>query len=281
MLKEHTFGFSKYHGWGGDATIGVSQSFNDYLSWGVAAAYARNHNKFHAHFNHDLTTVTGSIFGSYHDCNAYVNLIASGSWLDFSRIHRHFNLGPVRETTHAHTNGEAFYGLINGGYNLYNDCCFSTGPIASIEYGSVKVDGYREKGPEVGNLQFRGQNGHSLISGLGWEANFQKECSPCNQSFCFLPSIADMGLNLSVSVNRQWLRNHRHIHFREITISGGYGALPYRMTRTTYVSGVTNFYAELCNEAVISAGYFFNVGSFDLAEHRITFGISMPLGSFF
>ena len=273
LLKEDTFGFSRTNGWGGDVTVGLSQSLSDCLVWGVGASYTDNHNKGYDKFKSNLQTASGTVFGSYYDCNAYANLVATGSWLDFSKIHRRFNIGPVEERTRGKTTGEAFYGLLNGGFNLYNDCSFSTGPIASLEYGAVRVAGYREHGAEAGNLKFHSQTGHAFISGIGWEANFAKEC---DHYFGCLPAIEEVGVNMSLSINRQWIKNHRYIHFKEASIDGAYGALPYHTTRSNYFSGVANLYAEFCNQAVFSAGYFFNVGTYDLSEHCVTVGLSMP-----
>lgn len=276
LLREDTFGFSRSKGWGGDVTLGISQSLDCFLV-GAAATYGANTNKCHSDFKTDLTTVSGSLFGSYYACDSYLNLIATGSWLDFTKIHRRFSLGPVRERTHGRTDGGAFYGLLNGGYNFYDDCTFSTGPIASLEYGAARVNGYRERGAAAGNLKYRHQTGQVLISGIGWEVNYLKACQ---QSFGCLPDIAELGLNMSLSLNRQWLHYRRNIHFKEVSIDGAYGALPFRTTRTTYFSGVANIFAELCNKAVLSAGYFFNVGTFDLSEHRITVGVSVPFSAF-
>lgn len=283
LFRENTFGLSKEKGYGGNVLLGFSKRYSPCFSWGLGASYALSHNRCNGNFNSNYSNLSSSLFGSYNSYKSFVNVIATGSWLDFTRINRHYNIGPVKEKIHGNTNGQVYYGQVNGGYNLYECDIFSTGPIASVEYGVSKIDGYKEHGADVGNLKYRGQIGHAFITGLGWEVNLEQQLNDDSWLNCYnkcLPAISEIGMNFSLSVNRQWLENRRKIYFKEVSINGSYGALPYEMTRTTYFSGTANFYAELCNKTVVSAGYFFNVGSFNMSEQRVIFGISMPFGRF-
>lgn len=280
FLRQHinSIGISKTSG--GDITLGLTQKCFENLTVGAAVSYAADHNtgRYANDFCFDVSSVSGSLFGSLTGCRWYVNGIFSADWLDFSDIKRSFILGPVKQNAHGSTDGQLYGGLINGGYYVYqSEDSFFTGPIASVEYQYIHVDGYKESGAVVGNLEYKKQWNNSLVLGLGWEFDWNYPLE-CPIEFCYAPPVVEYGATVSLSANHQYLKGKRDIIFREISLSGVWGAWPVQMDRSTYVSGIANFYAEFSNDMVFSLGYFFNTGSFSMSEHRITAGITLPFG---
>lgn len=280
LLKHHVNSAGNQSTSGGNITLGVTHGFSDRITLGTAINYTADHDEgaYYNDFSYDLSNLSGSIFGDYSSEKWYVNAFFSGGWLDFSRVKRSFWLGPEKLNTHAKTDGQLYGGLLNSGYYLYHyGDVFYTGPTASVEYQHITVNGYKESGAAIGNLEFQRQRNQSLVVGLGWEFdwNFPQEIP---LEIGFVPPVTQYGSTASLSVNHQCLRSKREILFRETSLSSVWGAWPVLLDRSTYISGIANLYTEFSNAMIFNLGYFFNAGSFSMSEHRITAALSFPFG---
>lgn len=277
ISNENDASCSDLSGTGGNITAGFSQRRNPYFTWGLALSYASDSADCSKNLVYDVSAVSGILFGNYYCPKGYVNLLFTGSALDFSNIRRHEQVSPKKKHAHSNTSGSAYGCLINGGYYFW---CFKnlmTGPIASVAYGSADVDDYKEHHADTGNLEFLKQRGKNCVTGIGWELDFRH--SACDDSFSMLwnscfPTLSEYGLTLSVSANHQWMKNERTVRFKEVDSEDRYSSLPYKTNRPTYASGVANLYAKLCNRTVLSIGYFFNIGSYNISEHSLTLGFT-------
>ncbi len=275
LLKKEIFTGGDMNTHGGDVVLGLTQRLTSFFTWGLAGSYARDHSdrdRACKDFSFNTNTWSALLSSSFHFCRGYVNTIFSANWLDFTDIKRSFILGPAKLRNHGDTRGQLYTGAAYGSYNVYRyQDLFSTGPITSLEYQWTKVHGYSESGASIGNLQYQNQRNQSFAAGLGWQLNWSDKIGPTKV-------LSQYGINLTATINRQWLRTRRGIRFREKSISGPWGTWPFEMERSTYFSGTLNSYLEFYQKWIASLGYFVNAGSHNMSEHRITLSLTLPLG---
>jgi len=107
----------------------------------------------------------GSVYGTYYDEGFYVNGIVGGGYssLDTRRL-------TVGGFARGETNGTDFDALLGTGYD-YHIGGFSFGPLASLRYSRVGIDGFAEEGA-LGSLWIDSQSADSLRSTVGLQASY-------------------------------------------------------------------------------------------------------------
>lgn len=268
LLEHETFAKTKQQANGGEVIAGFTDRIAEHWTLGLAGSYSRDHNKCGSNFSYSLANGAASLFGVYHPARGYIRGIADVCWLRYSDIDRQFFLGPVKNRTHAKTSGRLYGGFLDGAYFVIKQGeTIYSGPLVTFEYQYARVDGFKESGADFGNLAYKHQNSHSFVTGLGWEVDWN-----------YKPEKIQYGVNGSISVNRQWIKNSRELRFRETSLPEGLAKWPYDSERFTYASGLVNAYTEFANHFVLSLGYLFNIGSSRLSEQVVTLGMTMPIG---
>ncbi len=254
---------------GGIFTIGVTDRISTFWTIGAAYSYSANGDECQKEYNKcsfDLQSNILSLFSGYEREHGYVNIIFNSAWLDYDQINRWFSTGPASHQAKADTHGMDYSGYVYGSYYFNPIACMKTGPRMDINYQFVSVNGYKEYGSDIGNLQFKGFNNQILSTGLGWELQLQNKLGCCML-------VSDM----YISANRQWINTSKNVYFREESLLGIWGAWPVELPSNNYASGGMNF-STVFYRITTSLGYTFNVGSHGMSEHFITAGCSIPLG---
>ncbi len=255
---------------GGDVTAGFTNRITDSWTVGAAGSYAKTFSKCHEQNNKcefDLKAGILSVFAGYQKEHGYVNGIFNVAWLNYDDVKRKFFVGPRKEQTHADTKGKDYDAEIYGAYYIWAYPHFKTGPLLDMNYQRLFVEGYKESGAAFGNIRYRGQNNSLFATGLGWEALINYDAWGTN-----------IVTDLFLTANRQWLGKKRYIHFNERSLPGTHGTWPVKAHRNTYASGGINFSTLFKNRLIFSLGYTFNVGTFEMSEHSLTAGLTLPLG---
>ena len=114
----------------------------------------------------DTNSVMGSIFLQYVLGHAYVTEAAGYGGLDFHDIQRQFKLGAATRVESGDTDGTTSSVNLTGGY-WFGSPALHVGPVATLAYERVHVDGYGEKSGDSTAMTFGDQTRESLIGELG------------------------------------------------------------------------------------------------------------------
>ncbi len=150
----------------GGFTLGVDFKLTPNLVVGTNAGYART--------GADLTgngrvTVDGAKAGLYATyftgTGFYVDAAVNGGYNNYDT-----RRGAVKGTAVGSTSGSEINALIGTGYD-WKRGDLSIGPVASVQYTNVSVNGFRERG-SLAPLNIANHSGDSLRTGLGVKASY-------------------------------------------------------------------------------------------------------------
>ena len=149
----------------GGVTLGVDYRVTDHFVLGTAFGYANTSTDLSLGGRLRSDSGKGSLYGTYYDQGFYVNGIVGGGYgsIDTRRL-------TVGGFARGDTNGTDFDALIGTGYD-YHIGGWSFGPIASLRYGRVGLDGFAEEGA-LGSLLFDSQSEDSLKSAIGLQISY-------------------------------------------------------------------------------------------------------------
>ena len=150
----------------GGVSTGADYRFNDHFAAGLTAGYAN-------------TTIDGRGNGSVGidsgDISAYATAFNEGFFLNGILGGGASNYDVKRESfgglTHGDTNGLNFNALLGGGYT-YTCGGFSGGPIASLRYCGVQIDGFSEHS-SLAPLNIQEQSKSSFKSTAGFQVAYE------------------------------------------------------------------------------------------------------------
>jgi len=148
---------------------GGDMKVSDRMLIGVAFSYADNKGDFGATSGgYKLKEATGTVYAGYGDGPWYVGATLGAGDLDFSDVHRNFQLGALSRTETGETRGWQVMGSVLGGYWFtYND--WLHGPFARVSYQEIHVRGFSERGSDSTALSYGEQKRDSLVTSLGWQ----------------------------------------------------------------------------------------------------------------
>ena len=136
--------------------------------------------------------------------------------LKFKNVHRNIELGPTIRTEKGSTKGNHVIARLVGGLNL-GSAALTHGPIASLTYQQIKVNGFAEDGAASTTMIFTEQTRKSLISSLGYLVSAQMGGS--------------VGLRPWVRV--AWENEHkndgREVRASLVTMGGSFGLPAYKV----------------------------------------------------
>lgn len=152
-------------------TFGLDWSRGD-LVFGGFAAYGSGEMDFGdrmGSFKQSEATLGG--FAGWYQDRMWVNGQLSYTWLSYD-VDRKIQLGPVTRTHSGSPDGSNLAAAISGGYDFEHGK-LRHGPVASVLYQRVKLDGYAEGNSSSTALSYADQDYDSLIGSLGWKASIQ------------------------------------------------------------------------------------------------------------
>ena len=92
--------------------------------------------------------------------------------LKFRDVRRNIDLGPTTRTETSSTKGNHIVAKLVGGMN-FGSTTFTHGPIASLTYQQIKVNGFAENGAASTTMNFTEQTRDSLLSSIGYLVSAQ------------------------------------------------------------------------------------------------------------
>jgi outer membrane lipase/esterase len=148
-------------------TVGADVRFNENLSGGLAMNIGQHNADYQGGGGYKLQDISGIGYLTYHQGGGYI-----GGYLDFgqdnfSDIERRIQLGAAQRGETAKADGNHVGGGVTGGW-WFDFSSLRTGPFATVEWQSVKVNGYNESGSDSTAMWFGSQQRDALISTLGW-----------------------------------------------------------------------------------------------------------------
>jgi outer membrane autotransporter protein len=135
---------------------------------GATVGYANTSSDLSRGGNLDANSGKGSLYGTFYNQGFYVNGIVGGGYSSFDTKRR--TLGGFAR---GETDGMDFNGLLGTGYD-YHIGGLTIGPVASLQYGTVGINGFSEHGA-LGALRIDSQSQDSLKSAVGLRAFYAKK----------------------------------------------------------------------------------------------------------
>jgi outer membrane autotransporter protein len=152
------------------ATLGVDYRFTEQFILGAAFGYLSTASDFDAAAG-DFSGrgFSASAFGTYYlGDRFYVDLVATYGWNDYDTT-RNIPLPGV--TARGETDGTQFALSVGGGYN-FNLGGLTVGPVARVDYIKVDIDGFRESGAGIFDLDVASQTATSVTTALGGRLSY-------------------------------------------------------------------------------------------------------------
>ncbi len=149
----------------GGVTIGADYRVNENLVVGIAGGYANTDADLSNGGDLQVNSGRGSVYGTLFGGGFYLNASAGGAYNSYDTKRSTFG-GKARGSTE----GGEFDAMLGGGY----DYCIgglTVGPIGSLEYTYLDVNGFQEHGSDA-PLRISSQNLNSLRSLLGLKASY-------------------------------------------------------------------------------------------------------------
>ena len=153
--------------------IGGDYQISPTLRVGGLFGYSENKGDFGAGtggFKLNETMLTG--YASFNPGPWYVGASLGAGDLDFKNVRRDIELGPTVRSETGSTKGNHIIARLVGGMNLGSQT-FTHGPIASLSWQQVRVNGFGEDGTASTTMNFGNQERKSLITSIGYLASAQ------------------------------------------------------------------------------------------------------------
>jgi outer membrane lipase/esterase len=150
-------------------TVGGDRQYSDSLTAGIALGYSWNKSDFGGNsggFKLDAGML--SAYAAYQAPHFYGGALATVGDLDFYDIQRNIVLGAATRIESGSTKGTQQALSLIGGY-MFDGPRFRHGPVASLAYQRIRVDGYAETGSNSTTMTFDRQERQSFVSSLGWQ----------------------------------------------------------------------------------------------------------------
>lgn len=153
--------------------VGGDVQLTDSLRVGALFGYSENKSDFGGGtggFKLDETMLT--TYAALNQGSWYVGASVGAADLKFKDVHRNIELGPTVRTEAGSTKGNHIVARLVGGMN-FGSSTLTHGPIASLTYQQIKVNGYAESGAASTTMNFTEQTRDSLISSIGYLVSAQ------------------------------------------------------------------------------------------------------------
>ncbi|MBD9367186.1 autotransporter domain-containing protein [Xanthomonas sp. XNM01] len=139
--------------------------FGGFLGYGrLDADFGQNRGGF------TQSDVTIGGFAGWYGERTWVNAQASYTRLDYD-VDREVHLGPALRRHSGSADGRNVSVGLSGGYS-FGEGAFTHGPVASLLWQKVEVDGYTESNTASTALIYGDQEIDSLVGSLGWQASY-------------------------------------------------------------------------------------------------------------
>jgi fibronectin-binding autotransporter adhesin len=150
----------------GGVTLGIDYRITDHLAIGLMGEYAHTWTTLQPVGHIDVDSGRGGLYGTWYDRGIYLNggIFAGHNTYEIGRS----NVGGLSTGGSEGADWNAFVG---GGYDFHFKA-LTVGPIGSLQYTSVNLDGFTEKG-SFAPLDIHSGSVASLRSDVGFRAFYQ------------------------------------------------------------------------------------------------------------
>ncbi len=146
-------------------TVGTDYRVTDHFVLGAAFGYDNTSVDLNLGGQLRGDSGKGSLYGTYYNQGFYVNGIVGGGYSSIDT--RRVTLGGFAR---GQTNGTDFDALVGTGYD-YHIGGWSFGPLASLRYVRIGIDGFAEEGA-LGSMLIDSQSEDSLKSAIGLQVSY-------------------------------------------------------------------------------------------------------------
>lgn len=241
------------------ATIGADYRFSDNFVGGLAGGYS--HIKTSVDNNGGEAVVQSASVGPYVSYK-HESIYFDGTFgysRNFYDIERNIAFGTIDRTATGKPDGNQVYAYGGVGYD-YKIKDFVIGPVGTMQYTSVWMDGYTETGAGILNLNIQDQHAQSLQSGIGWHWAYVYQ----DGDISFIP-------NLMITWQHEYLNDSRLI---EASLAGSSSfqtptASPRRDTANVNLGLNTRF----SDWVTLTLGYNTILGDNSYTEHAVNGGV--------
>jgi outer membrane autotransporter protein len=145
--------------------LGIDYRFNEHWAFGLVANYAHTWTDLRPG-SIDVDSAGGGPYASYFTRCFYLNGAISGGYNRYDSSRRGLQ-GPAN----GNSDGEEFSAFVNGGYDFHFGH-LSVGPVSSLQYTNVYLNGFTEKG-SLAPLSIHSNSEESLRSDVGFRAAYR------------------------------------------------------------------------------------------------------------
>jgi len=149
----------------GGVTVGADYRVSDHFILGATMGYANTTSDLNAGGRLNIDSGKASLYATVYDGGFYVNGIVGGGMSSYST--RRGTFGGIAR---GDTDGRDINALIGTGYDFHMGA-FTVGPVASLQYTEVQIDGFTEKGSFT-PLHINSQSQDSFTSNIGAKASY-------------------------------------------------------------------------------------------------------------
>jgi outer membrane autotransporter protein len=184
-----------YKSQSGGVAAGASYKWNENFSTGVYVGYQG----LQAQYDNDSRVIDNAVrfggFGTLGIGGWYLNGLVGGAWHTYD-VDREIEFGAVDRTARGNPDAGEFDLALATGYDIKAGN-FTFGPVTSMQYTYVGVQGFRENGADSLNLDVDPYNSSSLLYSLGAQVAYRWEIG---KNFAVTPM-------LSASWQHEFLQN--------------------------------------------------------------------------
>ena len=146
-------------------TVGTDLRLTNQFVLGAAIGYANTSSDLSHGGDLNIDSAKASLYGTFYAQGFYMNGIVGGGYGSFDTKRR-----TVGGIARGETDGTDFNTLFGTGYDFHVGK-FTFGPVASIQYSTIGIDGFSESGA-LGALRINSRSQDSLKSATGLKASY-------------------------------------------------------------------------------------------------------------
>ena len=156
-----------------DFTLGANLFAGEHVTAGVALGIGQHNADFSGGGGYKLQDISGLGYLGYRNGGGYVGGYVNFGQSNFKDIERRMSIGTMQRTETGKADGSHLGGGLTGGWWFDLADKLQTGPFATLDWQTVKVNGYSESGADSSAMWFGRQQRDSLLSTLGWRLRGQ------------------------------------------------------------------------------------------------------------
>lgn len=154
-------------------TLGANLFAGEHVTAGVALGIGQHNADFSGGGGYKLQDISGLGYLGYRNGGGYVGGYVNFGQSNFKDIERRMSIGTMQRTETGKADGSHLGGGLTGGWWFDLADKLQTGPFATLDWQTVKVNGYSESGADSSAMWFGRQQRDSLLSTLGWRLRGQ------------------------------------------------------------------------------------------------------------